>query len=219
MIVTIDGPAGSGKSTVARMLAQQLGFRFLDTGALYRAAAYACTKYGVDPADQTRAAELLAQVSLEMDDDTIRIDGSDVTDKLRTPEITQSASVVAVNPKVRETITELQRRFAAGDNVVTEGRDQGTVVFPNAECKFFLTANPRERAVRRQRDLKEQGTNLTLDEVISQLRERDERDEQRQVAPLKPAADAVIIDTSGVPVEDVVRKMIDIVRQGQSEHT
>ena len=217
MIVTIDGPAGSGKSTVAKMLAERLEFRFLDTGAMYRAVAYACQLDEVDLTDTSAVGKLAAEMKIEFEGDQVFLDGKNVTEFLRTPEVTQSASVVAVNATVRHSVTELQRQFATGQNIVTEGRDQGTVVFPDARCKFFLTADPRERAVRRQRDLESQGTVLPFEVVLAQLLERDKRDEQRQLSPLKPSDDAVMIDTSTKTAEAVLMEMERTVRERQPD--
>lgn len=216
MIVTIDGPAGSGKSTTAKELARRLEFRFLDTGAMYRAVALACVMEDVATSHDDKVAEVAENLDLSFDGDRILLQGEDVTDALRSPEVTQSASIVAVNPQVRTAMAEVQRKFAAGQNIVTEGRDQGTVVFPHAGCKFFLTADPRERAARRLKDLEGKGAEVTFDDVYSQLRERDDRDERRQVAPLKPAPDAISIDTSAKTPEEVLDEMEQHVRRRQS---
>lgn len=216
MIVTIDGPAGSGKSTTAKALARRLGFRFLDTGALYRAVAYACASRKVATSNDDKVAEVARQVSLNSEGDRILFHGEDVTEALRSPEVTQSASIVAVNGGVRDAMAEIQRRYADGHDVVTEGRDQGTVVFPHAECKFFLTADPHARAARRQKDLEQEGSHVTFDDVFSQIQERDTRDENRQVAPLKPADDAVHIDTSSKSPDEVLNEMEQLVRSRQT---
>ena len=216
MIVTIDGPAGSGKSTAARGLAARLGFRFLDTGAMYRAVAFACAKEGVDTADEESVSRVARQMRLDLAGDRVFIDGSDVTAELRSPEIAQAASIVAVIPAVRGAMAELQRKFARGNDLVTEGRDQGTVVFPEAQCKFFLTADPRERAIRRQIDLENKGTILAVDEVLAELRKRDERDKRRLAAPLKPAPDAIQLDTSRMSAAEVLDELERIVHRRQA---
>lgn len=213
MIVTMDGPAGSGKSTAARKLAERLGFAFLDTGAMYRAVAYACLEQHLELDNVAAIGKLAQSLHITFDEDRLLINGKDVTDHLRSSEVTGSASRVAALPAVRETLVKLQREAARGKDMVTEGRDQGTVVFPKAECKFFLTADPQERARRRLLELQEQGQTLELEEVLHQIQERDERDASREVAPLKPADDALIIDTTGVELDDVLNRLEQIVRE------
>jgi cytidylate kinase len=213
MIVTIDGPAGTGKSTAARGLAERLGFQFLDTGAMYRVVAHACLASCVDISDQRAAAEIARRVEIEFHGGRILADGVDATDVIRSSEVTQAASVVASNPEVRDVLGALQRRLAAGADVVTEGRDQGTVVFPDARCKFYLTADPRERARRRQQELEQEGVAITFDDILSQIRERDDRDQSRSVAPLKRADDAIVVDTSAMSAEDVLDFLESKVRE------
>ena len=212
MIVTIDGPAGTGKSTVARTLAQRLGFEFLNTGAMYRAVALACLERKVAIDDQPSVAELAGRLSIRFANNRIWLDSRDVSDKVHWEEVTQAASIVASNVAVREQLVELQRACAIGTNLVTEGRDQGTIVFPHAECKFFLTASPEERAERRRKELVAQGRELTMAELLAQQTERDQRDETRTCAPLKPAEDAVLIDTSHLSLEAVVDHLLRHVR-------
>jgi cytidylate kinase len=215
MIVTIDGPAGSGKSTAARLLAQRLGFDFLDTGAMYRAVALKCLAAGVDLNDAQRVAEIARGIRIEALGPSVRADGVDVTEAIRTAEVSTAASRVAANPGVRAALVAMQREAAAGRNVVAEGRDQGTVVFPQAECKFFITAAPDERARRRQAELREQGEDVPFDELVAQIRERDTRDETRATAPLRAAADAVLIDSSNLSSEEVARRLEEAVRRAQ----
>ncbi|MEX0704056.1 MAG: (d)CMP kinase [Planctomycetales bacterium] len=212
MIVTIDGPAGSGKSTAARELAARLGFRFLDTGAMYRAVAWECLARGVRPDDDEQVAAIANRLRIELPAGRVLVDGRDVTEALRTPEVTEAASLVAVHPEVRRAMVRLQRAAAAGLDVVAEGRDQGTVAFPDAECKFFLTADAEERARRRQEELREQGSDVPFEQMLAWIRERDERDEQRSVAPLKPAPDATRIDTSHRPIDEVIALLERTVR-------
>ena len=214
MIVTIDGPAGSGKSTAARMLAKRLGIRFLDTGAMYRAVALECLRAGIDPADEPAAGKLAQSLWIEFDreQDRILCNGEDVTDSIRTTEVTNASSKVALIPAVRSAMVTLQRKAAAGDDIVSEGRDQGTVVFPEAEFKFFLTASDEVRADRRRRDLHASGDAISREDMLAQLRERDERDKGRPVAPLRPADDAVVIDTSDHSVEQMLAEMERIIR-------
>ncbi|MFQ5731687.1 MAG: (d)CMP kinase [Planctomycetaceae bacterium] len=216
MIITIDGPAGSGKSTAARVLADCLGYRFLDTGAMYRSVAWACLQAGMDLTDEARVAECARGLRIRFEDQRVLCDGADVTERIRTAEVTQAASVVALNPGVRDAMAELQRRAVDGNDIVTEGRDQGTVVFPQAEFKFFLTARDEVRAERRRRDLQAQGVEVSRREMLARLKERDERDQGRAVAPLKPAEDAVVIDTSEMSIEGMLSQMEAIVRGGDS---
>jgi cytidylate kinase len=207
MIVTIDGPAGSGKSTAARLLAERLGFEFLDTGAMYRAVALEALTLGIDPDDAERVAEVASRIEVDALGSAIRVDGRDVTVAIRTPEVTNAASRVAAIPRVREAMVRLQRKAAERRSIVTEGRDQGTVVFPGAECKFYLTADPNKRALRRQRELESQGQLVAFEDLLQQILERDTRDKTRDVAPLRPAHDAISFDTSNLSPEETVRRM------------
>jgi CMP/dCMP kinase len=213
MIVTMDGPAGSGKSTAARQLARRLGFAFLDTGAMYRAVAYASLERNLPLDDEAAVGNLARSLRMAFDGDRLIVNDNDVSDRLRTTEVTSAASRVAVLPVVREALVKLQREAARGKNMVTEGRDQGTVVFPKAGCKFFLTADPKERARRRALELEEQGQTVDLAEVLHQILERDERDASRDIAPLKPAEDALIIDTTSLELEEVLARLEQIVRE------
>jgi cytidylate kinase len=216
MIVTIDGPAGSGKSTVARRLADRLGFQFLNTGAMYRAIALKCVRLAtnLDDIDAVAACARTARVTFE--EDRPHLDGEDVSHELRTEPVSAAASRVAVNPHVRELLVALQRQAAAGQQVVTEGRDQGTIVFPHAEVKIFLTASAETRAARRYGELAaiegHPPDDVTYARVLAQIRDRDERDLNRPIAPLKPATDAVVFDTSELTVEEAVNELERIVR-------
>lgn len=216
MIVTIDGPAGTGKSTVARQLAARLGFEFLNTGAMYRAVALACLQRAVDPAAEVAANAVAASLSIHFSHNRLLLDGMDVTEEVRQPEVSHAASQVAAIPAVRARLVELQRAAAEGIDLVTEGRDQGTVVFPDAACKFFLTASPAERARRRQRELAQQGQDIDLEEILQQQAERDDRDLNRAVAPLKPAEDAEIVDTSEMTLDAVLEHLEQRVRAIQA---
>ncbi len=212
MIVTIDGPAGAGKSHVARALAKQLGFGFLDTGAMYRIVALASIRQGVYWSDSEWLERLATEVSIEMKDNSVLLDGEDVSDEIRTSQVTSVVHHVADNQGVRQQLGRLQRAIAGTGDFVTEGRDQGTVVFPEADCKIFLTASPGERARRRQRDLAARGESASIDEVLSQQNERDLRDQTRPVGALKRADDAIEVITDGLTQDNVVEKLETIVR-------
>ena len=219
MIVTIDGPAGSGKSTVARRLAERLGFDFLNTGAMYRAIALKCVRDGTDLDDAEAVAACARAARITFPEDRPHLDGEDVSDELRTEPVSAAASRVAVNRLVRELLVDLQRRIADDRNVVTEGRDQGTIVFPDAELKIFLTASPETRAARRYAELAAiEGAppdDVTYAAVLAQIRDRDERDANRPLAPLKPALDALLFDTSELTVDEAVERLEDLVRARQ----
>ena len=213
MIVTIDGPAGSGKSTAAKGLAERLGFEFLDTGAMYRCVAWAVLQNQVDPADEAAVVDLSRQIQISFSDAQVLVNDEEVTGLIRTPEVTEVASVVAQYSGVREELVRLQRDAASGTNIVSEGRDQGTVVFPDAFCKFFLVADPEERARRRHEELQSEGKDITVDEILQQIYQRDQRDEQRDVAPLKAADDALEINTSAVTIDEVLDRLEQTVRE------
>jgi cytidylate kinase len=207
MIVTIDGPAGAGKSTAARALARRLGFEFLDTGAMYRSVALAALRAGVDLADPAATAALVAGLRLEMPAGRVLLGGEDVSAAIRTQEVTAATAAAADSPVVRRRLAELQRAVAAGRDMVCEGRDQGTVVFPDAVCKFFLVADPEERARRRRRELEARGEAVDFAALLEAIRERDRRDAARDIAPMRPAADAVLLDTTALSLEQVVDRM------------
>jgi cytidylate kinase len=213
MIITIDGPAGSGKSSAARALAQRLGFEFLDTGAMYRAVALAALRAGIDLADQAALQKLLAGLRLEMRPGLVLLNGEDVTTAIRTAEVTRATGPVADSPAVRRRLVEWQRALAAGRDVVCEGRDQGTVVFPDAACKFFHVADPLERARRRQQEMAARGEAVELAVVLAAQEERDRRDAARDLAPMKPAADAVRVDSTRLRFDEVVRLLEEEVRR------
>jgi cytidylate kinase len=204
MIVTIDGPAGAGKSSAARALAHRLGFEFLDTGAMYRAVTLASLRADIDPRDPQALTALLDRIRLEMPPGKVLLDGEDVSAAIRTPEVTAASGAIADSPVVRTRLVGWQRRLADERNMVTEGRDQGTVVFPQAACKFFLTADPVARARRRQQEMAARGQTVDLEELLRAISERDRRDAARDLAPMVPAGDAVVFDTTPFTLEQVV---------------
>lgn len=208
IVVTIDGPAGAGKSSVAKTLARRLGYRLLDTGAIYRAVALAARRAGVPWTAAGPLGEVARGLDIRFDfvgdRNHVYVGGEDVTDAIRAPEISQGSSQVSAYPEVRAALLELQRRLGAGGGVVVEGRDTGTVVFPAAEAKFFLTASEEERARRRVAQLAESGTAVDFEATVAEIRERDRRDASRDVAPMVPAADAEVVDSSTQPMEEVV---------------
>ena len=212
MIITIDGPAGAGKSSVARELAGRLGFRFLDTGAMYRAVALAASRQGLDWDDEAGIAALAGRLSIVVRDDRVSLDSEDVSEAIRTPEVTAATRHAADNPKVREYLVGLQRRAVADGDFVSEGRDQGTVVFPGAACKIFLTASPEERARRRLMELTAKGQTATLEEVLDAQDRRDAQDAARPVGALRPARDAVEVNTDGLSRDAVVARLERIAR-------
>jgi len=213
MIITIDGPAGAGKSTVAAALARRLGFQYLDTGAMYRAVALAGLRHGVDWQRPEALAELATTLDIQLVEDRVVLEGEDVSRAIRTPEVTAITRYSADNAAVRAHLVALQRAMAGHRNVVTEGRDQGTVAFPDADCKFFLTASPQERARRRLADLRHQGETATVEEVFAAQRRRDAQDAARPVGPLAKAPDAVEVVTDQMTIEQVVDQLVELIRR------
>jgi cytidylate kinase len=222
LVVTIDGPAGAGKSTVAKGLALALGYRLLDTGAMYRAVALLARRQGVSW-DETEAlartaATLDISFALDGDINRVRLASEDVTAAIREPDISYGASRVSAVPAVRTALLDLQRRLGAEGGVVVEGRDTGTVVFPGADCKFFLTASDDVRARRRHEELVQSGQAGTYEGTLEDMRARDERDTSRVVAPLARAADAVLVDSSSMTLDAVIDTMLDEVRRRERGH-
>ena len=215
MIVAIDGPAGAGKSSVSRSLAQRLGFQFLDTGAMYRTVALAALERGLGDGDEAEVARITERLQLDFSGDRVLLDGRDVTAEIRTSRVSAAVYLAADNPEVREKMVDLQRKIAGERDTVTEGRDQGTVAFPHAECKIFLTATPQERARRRHAELEARGEEINLEEVLAQNAARDLRDSTRHVGRLVKAEEAVELYTDGMTTEQVIDRLEEIVRQSQ----
>jgi CMP/dCMP kinase len=211
MVVTIDGPAGAGKSTIARRLAERLGFAFLDTGAMYRAVALAALRRGWGDNDAARIAEFVQSLSIDFDGTRTLLNGEDVSQAIRTSEVSAAVYLAADNIPVRRRLVELQRLIGGNRDLVTEGRDQGTVAFPHAECKIFLTASPAERARRRSEELQSRGEQVTYEEVLAQQNDRDVRDSTRPVGALVKADDAVEVCTDGLTLEQVVERLEEVV--------
>jgi cytidylate kinase len=213
-VITIDGPAGSGKSTVSKMLAKRLGYIYVDTGAMYRAVAVlardACSS---DPLDETSLEAICSELDLQFSSSNgearLFANGRDVTEEIRQPEISSLASAVSAKTVVRERLSKIQKSMGSDGGVVLEGRDMGTVVFPDADLKFFLDASPEIRSKRRYLELEAKGEETTPEEVYGLMLERDHNDRNRQLAPLKPATDAVMVDSSNLQIEEVVQLMLD----------
>ena len=218
LVITIDGPAASGKSTVARLLAERLGVSFLDTGAMYRAFTLAAIESGVDMNDEEKLLGVMDnrkfQFAIREGKMEVCIDGIDVTEQIRRSEVTANARHIASKAKLREKLVEMQRQFAARERkIVTEGRDQGTVAFPDADVKFFLTADTEERARRRQAELQGRAGYENLQQIQKSIEDRDKSDEERAVGPLRPAEDAIVIDTTDSRIEEVVEKLLRYVKE------
>ena len=213
MIVTIDGPAGAGKSSIARQVASRLGFEFLDTGALYRAVTLAALRARLDMNDVDALVEFAGRIELQWRDPHIYLGREEVSDHIRTPEVTAAIRYLADPPPIRDRLSQLQREIADGRNIVTEGRDQGAEVFPDAECKIFLTASPEERARRRQQQLAQSGKPVSVEEVLIAQNRRDLEDRMRPVGRLRAASDAVVVSTDGLGPEEVLESVLQIVTE------
>jgi len=217
VIVTIDGPAGAGKSSIARQAADSLGFEFLDTGAMYRAIALAGIRADVDWNDKSSLLRLAKKVNIEFRDRRVWLNDNDVTALIRTPSVTDVIRYVADVVEIRQILTEKQRSFVNGRDVVTEGRDQGSEVFPHAQCKIFLTASPEERARRRQQQLSEAGRYVPLEDILAQQNRRDQEDGSRPIGRLRPAADAIILHSDSLSLDEVLLEVLRIVHQRRGE--
>ncbi len=213
MIVTLDGPAGAGKSSTARALAARLGWCYMDTGAMYRAVALMALDRGIPLDDSAALAELAEGITIEFRDGRVVVDGHDVSTEIRTDRITQATRPVADAPPVREAMKRIQRRMAEGMDVVTEGRDQGSVVFPAAALKVFLTASAEERARRRHCEETARGKSVSLTAILTAQSQRDEGDRTRAVGAMKPADDAIIVETDGLAPEAVVDRLVAMIAE------
>jgi len=211
MIVTMDGPAGAGKSQLARLLAARIGFDFLDTGAMYRCVTLACLEREIPIDDPTAAADCALSLDIQFSDASVLLDGVDVSHRIRTPEVTSAIRSIADNPLIRERLVELQRVWAGARDVVTEGRDQGTVAFPNAPCKIYLTASPQERARRRASQLAREGIQADLNSVLRQQNQRDLEDTSRAFGPLRAAPDAIHVFSDGLTEDETLDRLVEIV--------
>jgi cytidylate kinase len=213
-VITIDGPVGAGKGTIAQILAKKLGWHLLDSGAVYRVLAFVVMQNQVDPHDKEAVATKASDLNIEFKPSTqenepcqVFLDNQDITDQIRTEDVGKIASIIAVFPKVRESLLKLQRALRKLPGLVADGRDMGTVVFPDATLKIFLTADAFERAKRRQQQLLEKGINVKLADLAQEIATRDARDEQRAASPLIPADDAIIINTTNLTIDEVIRKI------------
>lgn len=216
--IAIDGPAGAGKSTMARRVAKDLGFVYVDTGAIYRTVGYHMDFYGIGPRDTDGVTRLIGDVNIEIKYDEAGVqrmilNGHDVTDEIRTPEMSAIASAISAQKVVREYLLEMQRELARTHNVVMDGRDIGTVVLPGADVKIFLTASPEVRARRRFDELTAKGEKVTYEKVLEDIQKRDEQDTNRKIAPLRQARDAVLLDTSELDIEGAVAAIESIVKE------
>jgi cytidylate kinase len=215
LVIAIDGPVGAGKSTVAKLVARKLGYLYVDTGAMYRAVALKALRLGMDINDPIVMAMLAEATDIQLQqqgDGSVRVflDGEDVTEAIRTPEVSEASSIVSAHEGVRKVLAERQKAMAELGGVVMEGRDIQTVIAPDAEVKIFLTASLEERAKRRWLELQQKGISVSYEEVLQEVKERDERDKNRTIAPLRKAPDAVEIDTTGITPEEVAEKIVEL---------
>ncbi len=212
LVIAIDGPSGAGKSTTARLLAKRLGYLYIDTGAMYRAVGWKTKQEGIDPADEEKLADLCrrTEVTIKLDNSNPKyyVDGRDVSDELRTPEMGMMASAVSRSPSVRARLLTLQHELGKNGGVVMDGRDIGTVVFPDADMKFFLDASPEERGRRRYLELRSKGMDVDRARITQEIKERDEQDSRRSLAPLRCADDALQIDSTALAIDAVLDRML-----------
>lgn len=211
-IITIDGPSGAGKSTVSKLLAKRLGYKYLDTGALYRAVALKVKEEKANPEDEKNLSNILEKINITFKGKKIMVNGTDVTSQIRDPEIGELSSKVSAKPVVRKHLFTIQRQIGIKGKVVIEGRDIGTAIFPEAKNKFFLDASPKERGKRRHKELKKKGAEITLKDTLEDIKKRDKRDSTRQSSPLKRTKGMIYIDTSNLAAEEVVTKIIKVLR-------
>lgn len=212
-VVTLDGPAGAGKSTVSKQLAERLQWRLLDTGAMYRAVTVAALRTGVDLQSNDELGALAERTSVRLPEGQVLLDGEDVSALIRSLEVTNASRFIADSPRVRRRLVQWQRDFADEFDVIAEGRDQGTIVFPSALRKFYVTASLEERVRRRLAECEARGESVSLELLEQEIQERDERDASREIAPMKPADDAAVIDTTGMPLAEVVEKLEADIRE------
>ncbi len=211
-IITVDGPSGAGKSTVSRLLAKKLGYKYLDTGALYRVVAWKIKKEHIDIENEKSLRDILEKIDITLNGDRLMVNSTDVTSEIRSPEIGELSSRASAKPIVRERLFTIQRESGLKGKVVIEGRDIGTVIFPEAENKFYLDASPEERGKRRYKEMKDSpsiGTDISLETIIEDIKKRDTRDSTRQVSPLKRTHDMIYVDTTNLTLEEVVTKIIE----------
>lgn len=215
--VAIDGPAGAGKSTIAQKVASELGFIYVDTGALYRTIAFACINKEIDITNLNAVSGILEHTDIRVvffnGEQKVLLNDEDVSDKIRTEKVSMAASAVSAIPQVRKFLLDLQRNFAKTDNVIMDGRDIGTVVLPNAQVKIFLTASPETRADRRYKQLIEKGKKPDYNKILEDIIKRDYNDSHREIAPLKPAEDSVLVDTTSLTLEQSISKIAEIIKE------